>query len=208
MTPFPTSNVTVNLQVKLTGQWANTIVVRYDDANNNFNVTCSTPAAPQTTDYSYSQNPNDTINFTVDSTSGLAIRDFPVTIRGLFVHASNQMDEFACFGINTDASYDIGTNDQNSIDIHLNGIGIQSFFDSRQIKIYPNPFTDQFVIENKSKTEISQISVTDMLGREITKLAPGNVDLIKVNTAEFAKGIYFIKVSNNTDSFTIKLIKE
>jgi outer membrane translocation and assembly module TamA len=30
----------------------------------------------------------------------------------------------------------------------------------------------------------------------------------KVNSSALAKGVYFVKVFNNTDSFTVKLIKE
>jgi hypothetical protein len=76
------------------------------------------------------------------------------------------------------------------------------------LKVYPNPFSDQFIIENTSQLTISKVSVTDILGREVISINPEQNGMIIVNTQSLNKGAYFVKVYNNTDNFTVKLIKE
>jgi len=86
--------------------------------------------------------------------------------------------------------------------------GIQTLFDNKQIKVYPNPFNNQITIVNTSQTAITKVSVCDLLGREVISTTPNQISTITVNTQGFDNGVYFIKVYNNSDSFTVKLIKE
>lgn len=73
---------------------------------------------------------------------------------------------------------------------------------------YPNPFHNQITIENHSQASISNISVIDMLGRDILTIKPEKLGTIIVDTESLEKGAYFVKVYNNNDTFTAKMLKE
>ena len=123
---------------------------------------------------------------------------------------------WACFGVDVDPngvqgfySYDIGTYYTANLYITTDDLsGIQSLFNNKQIKIYPNPFNNQLSIENRSQTPITKIIFSDVLGREVTTLTPNQLGTINIDTHTFNSGVYFIKIYTNSDSYSVKLIKE
>jgi hypothetical protein len=68
--------------------------------------------------------------------------------------------------------------------------------------------TEQVVIENTSKSKITKISITDVLGREVLISNPNQLGNIKLNTESFNKGVYLVRVWSDSDSFSVKLLKE
>jgi hypothetical protein len=120
--------------------------------------------------------------------------------------------QYICFGINADNagnSFTFGSNGITTITIDgTPGTGIKSLFNNRQIKIYPNPFGNQVTIDNNSETIITKVTVTYILGRNVLALNPEQTGSIHINTQSFDNGLYFIKVFNKSDNFTVKLIKE
>lgn len=79
---------------------------------------------------------------------------------------------------------------------------------SGNILVYPNPFSNQITIENKSQTAITKICICDLLGREIMALRHEQKETITIDTESFNKGIYFVKTYTGNNSYTVKLIKE
>ena len=83
-----------------------------------------------------------------------------------------------------------------------------SDFNSDNLKIYPNPVSDILHIDLTKSADLS-IAVYDLNGREILK--KDTLSLYnQVNTASLTSGIYFLKISDNTnDKNTIlKFVKQ
>ena len=83
------------------------------------------------------------------------------------------------------------------------------------LKIYPNPFKDEFIIDagrhgsmgagsNEGSVEISDITGRIILSQSIT-----NAGIIKVNLLQNSpKGLYFVKVNLAGSQFIQKVVKE
>jgi hypothetical protein len=200
-----TTNTFMN--ISLTGQWDVGITVYVEDSVNSGGLisNCSSNTADPSV-YSYANS----LFFPADTSS------YPNPVYEAFqVHINNiQLDsgeQYVCFAILDDPNqnYDVA-NRQWTLDISTpaSTAGIQTLLDNKLIKVYPNPFSEQFTIENTSPLTISKVSVTDILGREVISINPEQKGMIIVNTQSLNKGAYFVKVYNNTDNFTVKLIKE
>ncbi|HWY36023.1 MAG TPA: T9SS type A sorting domain-containing protein, partial [Nitrosopumilaceae archaeon] len=199
--------------IQLSGQWSNPVVVVYDNPQNpNANplLSCLNPSPLRGSDYDYNYTPYNSVFFTADTVSTIAYSGYhkiPVTVYGTNVYLSGNPDEYVCLGIDPDTSYNIGNNFQWTLHLSVSDLGIQSLFNN-QIKIYPNPFSDMFTIENKSQITLSEIRVIDVLGREIMRQNPEKTENITVDMRTFDSGIYFVKLYNNRECVTVKLIKE
>lgn len=82
--------------------------------------------------------------------------------------------------------------------------------DTKEYKIYPNPFIDQISIENINNKPYS-IHIFDIRGKEILfKKVNSNQKnyTLNLSTQNLSKGIYSIKLQNNSNSQILQLIKE
>ena len=218
-----TTPYTFNLS--LTGTWSNDVAVYYNDSYNYTNyftnpLSCNSPQCQQTNDYYYNPLGQNFVNFpsagSGSNPSGSFVANFYVTSTQSDIISNGYSYIWACFGIDLDPNYGapfqyytVGTPYTGNLYITADQLaGIKTIFNDKNINVYPNPFSDQVTIENKSKAIINQVSVTDMLGREVLKATPNNASSFTINTGTFNKGVYFVKVSNNSDSFTVKLVKE
>lgn len=84
-------------------------------------------------------------------------------------------------------------------------VGINEAVQSKQLNIYPNPFTDKIQIANADNTGIKLISVFDAQGRLVVT---GNSDENVLNTSKLTKGTYVVQIQF-TDNSTLqkKLVK-
>ncbi len=78
-------------------------------------------------------------------------------------------------------------------------------FDIVDFSVYPNPTKNNWNI--KSNTTISSITVYDILGKQVTTLAPNASD-VEISTENITAGIYFARIVGINGSKTVKLIKE
>ncbi len=78
------------------------------------------------------------------------------------------------------------------------------------IKIYPNPVTNELRISNSDNSNpINTIEILDLQGKSILKETRKNQPITLVNTNHLSNGLYFLKITNDAGShFTHKLIKE
>lgn len=76
--------------------------------------------------------------------------------------------------------------------------------ESSEINIYPNPFINEFIINNKS-VELAQISIYNSVGQIIDSRICKGGENIKINALQYNKGVYYIKLKTN-DKTTIKKI--
>jgi hypothetical protein len=89
--------------------------------------------------------------------------------------------------------------------------GIISQYLSTSITIYPNPTNQSAIISYfLSENSTIQISVYDVLGREVMQLVNENQSSGKhwknINTEQLQNGIYFVKMNINGQQLTQKLI--
>lgn len=74
------------------------------------------------------------------------------------------------------------------------------------VKIYPNPVSNELIIEIKGNSELVNFEILNSVGQVITK---GNfVEKTAVHTSNFTPGIYFIKLDNGKTFEFKKIIKE
>jgi hypothetical protein len=84
--------------------------------------------------------------------------------------------------------------------------GIKTVANGSSIILYPNPAIDYFIVNSNSHSVLNLI-VTDALGKLILKQTIGS-DIEKINTSQFAKGIYFIQINDrNNPVYRGKIIK-
>ncbi len=76
-----------------------------------------------------------------------------------------------------------------------------------QVKIQPNIFASDFSIENNTGNDM-QYTIFSVTGKEILKGMINSKELRQnINMSQHPRGIYIIKLSNNTKNFTYKLFK-
>lgn len=83
---------------------------------------------------------------------------------------------------------------------------------SSSVKVYPNPFANEFTIEvNDEFSQDTTIELFDLQGKLIgTKTLDNHQSLNKIiwyNTQPLKKGIYFLRLSDKNLTETIKLVK-
>jgi subtilase family serine protease len=84
--------------------------------------------------------------------------------------------------------------------------GVEPLENSKAINIYPNPFSNELVIEFKGNTEMVDYEILNSSGKAISS---GKVsEKTCVNTSTFLPGIYMLKYYNNKISGIKKIIKE
>lgn len=74
--------------------------------------------------------------------------------------------------------------------------------------MYPNPAKNSIFINMKKRfNNHSNISITDVLGKEIYQFIAVNAEL-EIDISKLMNGIYFIKLNDEKGIFTQKFIKE
>jgi len=90
----------------------------------------------------------------------------------------------------------LGNNDLFFLPLYLN----------ESLKLYPNPFTNELIIETKSNTDNMHIELINSLGQVVFK--GSLVEKTIIPTASFSPGIYILKVEDGKTFEFSKLIKE
>ncbi len=73
-------------------------------------------------------------------------------------------------------------------------------------KVYPNPANDYIIISNNkfSNSIYNQIEIIDYTGKVVySEIIVSHQEKMKINTAKYSSGIYFLKITNG-DTFAIK----
>lgn len=80
------------------------------------------------------------------------------------------------------------------IQITVNGIG-QISLGQAELKLYPNPATDQITIKNESTLKMAAIQVYNILGQKILNRELSDPNAYTLHTQELASGVYQIRIS-------------
>ena len=75
------------------------------------------------------------------------------------------------------------------------------------ISVYPNPVSDKLSITN-SKNELMSIRLFNVLGNEIKIDQKEASESFQIDTSQFSKGIYYLRVTTKEGDFVRKIVKE
>ncbi|MEM6721965.1 MAG: T9SS type A sorting domain-containing protein [Bacteroidota bacterium] len=75
-----------------------------------------------------------------------------------------------------------------------------------EIVMYPNPVTDILTI--KSQENIDSVTVFTIEGRKVLAMSPTTTGNIKIATAQFETGMYFVEIISQQKKQTLKLLKK
>ncbi|HRN40574.1 MAG TPA: T9SS type A sorting domain-containing protein, partial [Vicingus sp.] len=91
------------------------------------------------------------------------------------------------------------------VNVVLTGISelVNSF-----VKIYPNPTTTDFIIELANYLPRTQLSIVSVEGKTVYTNNTINTNKIIVNAADWSKGIYVVKITDEKNTQILKLIKQ
>ncbi len=92
------------------------------------------------------------------------------------------------------------TTTQVSITTGINSIEKESF-----VNIYPNPATDRLIIENKDMRAMTGIAVLNSLGAVVHTQAVNNGKSCRVETGQWAAGLYMIQINYDNRTITKKI---
>ncbi len=195
-----TSNVT--LPYYLTGLTAGSYTFLFDDGcpSNNVTGSLSDPGAPTVTlttetitcvNYSPSVLVGSPTGGTYSGT-GVTNNSFDPSIAGIGVHTLTY--DF------TDGSGCSGT---SSTTIEVDGCATIEEEVTLEVRIYPNPTSDQLHIEMNGEFEFT---ITDARGRIV--VANHATNEITISTTSFETGIYFVNVNNESNNPRFRIVKQ
>lgn len=81
------------------------------------------------------------------------------------------------------------------------------FASLNNLNVYPNPSNGVFTISKNDVTTISKVRVYDMNAKLLKEIDTKNDDAIAVNLSDYATGLYFMEISNDTDKVVKKIKK-
>ena len=90
-------------------------------------------------------------------------------------------------------------------------VGLDENMDAGDIGIYPNPLVNQANISfNLNSASKADIAVFDLLGKQVAQVYAGTLNAghqnIKLDAESFEKGVYFVKINLNNQTFTKKIV--
>ena len=100
----------------------------------------------------------------------------------------------------------LGCSSDTSNIINVVLTGIEETEKNKNIKVYPNPFKNELIIESKGNTEILNFEILNAIGQIV--YTSKMLDKTNILTDNFTQGIYLIRFKNNKTFETIKIIKE
>ncbi len=89
--------------------------------------------------------------------------------------------------------------------------GINDALTEKAISVYPNPATEQFVVEFNLNEELTgTIELLDVLGKSVATPVRAKLKGLKqsFDTSRLTKGVYFLRVSTETESINRKILLE
>ncbi|WP_353778555.1 T9SS type A sorting domain-containing protein [Winogradskyella sp. 3972H.M.0a.05] len=84
-------------------------------------------------------------------------------------------------------------------------LSVESFENQNAFTYYPNPVKN--TLNLNAQNNIQNVSIYNILGQEVLRTSPNSVDSV-VDMSELANGSYFVKVSINDTTQTIRILKQ
>jgi hypothetical protein len=91
-------------------------------------------------------------------------------------------------------------------------VGNSTNIESRKevnVSIFPNPSNGKFIVEQNKSTNATTMNIYNAIGKEVLSVSNCNQqNFIEIDLSGFSKGIYFVKFSNASESFSRKIVVE
>lgn len=84
---------------------------------------------------------------------------------------------------------------------------VDEIFDENGIKLYPNPFSNDFTLE-MTEANVSDIKIYNTLGTLVYSEYIDKTNAIDISLGHLPNGVYFVELSNENKTITKKLIKQ
>ena len=97
--------------------------------------------------------------------------------------------------ISTESNYA----NMDKIIIRHDELSITTFSASDNLKLYPNPFTEQLFISFNTMENTKTIALVDLQGRTVYKTAYDGSKTFVLKPTNISKGMYFLKITNKND---------
>ncbi|MEX0595884.1 MAG: T9SS type A sorting domain-containing protein, partial [Candidatus Paceibacterota bacterium] len=81
-------------------------------------------------------------------------------------------------------------------------------FITSNFTIYPNPASEFINITSKNSTLVNSVKITDVNGRVVKNKDLNGIDSLQLSISDLTSGVYFVSVSADSGSGTIKVVKE
>jgi len=92
-------------------------------------------------------------------------------------------------------------------DVEFGGLALgTSIPEIEDLKVFPNPSYDEWVLDSK-KEAITTVNLFDIHGRLIISVSPDR-HTVKIDASKIAAGVYLAKVSTQSSTSSVRLIKE
>ncbi|MCF8235973.1 MAG: T9SS type A sorting domain-containing protein, partial [Bacteroidales bacterium] len=85
----------------------------------------------------------------------------------------------------------------------MSTVGVDEVFTNSSVSVYPNPAQDLVNIE--STFDISKLTVMNYVGQTVAELKKVEAAVVRLNTASYEDGVYFIKVETTEGIITKKI---
>jgi|APLak6261682215_1056145.scaffolds.fasta_scaffold02099_2 hypothetical protein len=92
--------------------------------------------------------------------------------------------------------------------LSTNPMGVKENYKNINLSVYPNPVKDKLVIESEEFSQNLQVSVTDLLGKEVLNKNFINSKTETLDVSMLLPGVYFLKVTVNGQNAVKKFVKE
>lgn len=85
-------------------------------------------------------------------------------------------------------------------------LNIKNELNKQNIKIYPNPASNNIFIHSSFNKDIREVRITDISGKVFKTFNFQNEDVININIEPIASGIYFLQIKYSNHFFNYKII--
>ena len=110
--------------------------------------------------------------------------------------------------INVGYYSETGNSPEGNFDIQVTGtftLAVNDFENANAFSYFPNPVKNELTL--KAQSNIQNVSIYNMLGQEVLKTTPNTLES-NVNMNQLQSGAYFVKVTINDATETIRVIKQ
>lgn len=94
---------------------------------------------------------------------------------------------------------------QNATKQIISTLNVPVFYE-QDFRVYPNPTSQKWTIKSNNKI-INSVEIFDALGKTILSYSPNKIN-DTIDASSFVNGLYFVKISSENTTNTLKLIKK
>jgi len=100
-------------------------------------------------------------------------------------------------------------NDSEITTFNVTSLGTDDFAANNTISLYPNPTQDALNINVANTNALpNSFKIYNMLGQLVKEATINNANDLRVNTASYSNGMYFIKIAKDNNTVTLPFIKK